>query len=337
MLLPLHARAFRSLRVPRFARLVLSSDASLAKAVRVPAGARHVCYCHSPPRYLWDMLSEYTEYARDLGPFGRFLFKFVAATSRKFDYQAAQGVDHFIANSRFVAERIQKCYGRESMVVYPPVAVDDFTPDKQSAGFYLVVGHIVPYKRVDLAVTACTMLGRNLVVVGEGSELDRLKRIAGPTVEFLGRQPFAVVKNFMECCRAFLYPQVEDFGITAVEAQAAGRPVIAYRKGGALETVIEGSTGLFFEEQTPKALADAICRFESEFEGRYDPRRCRANAERFRPERFRTEIKTLLTRWYPELFRDYCWPDVGQDAIVPLVLGANARSVGEWPGIRGPH
>lgn len=326
-LLPLHPWAFGRLTVPAGTRFVLSSDAAMVKGLKLPEGARQVCYCHSPPRYLWDLQGDYTD---GLGWFKRFVFNWSVPRARAFDYAAAQRVDRFIANSRFVAERIQRSYGRDAAVIYPPVSVDDFSPDCPSDDFYLLVTQLTPYKRADLAVQAFTQMGKKLVVIGEGSEFEALKKIAGPTVQLLGRQPFKLVKDHFERCRAFLYPQVEDFGITAVEAQAAGKPVIAFRAGGALETVIEGKTGVFFDEQTPQSLARAVKRFEETFLvsssgiNRDDATRtpvlefqlaastrqaCRANAERFRPERFRAELKAFLERHYPDLFAGYAWPE----------------------------
>jgi glycosyltransferase involved in cell wall biosynthesis len=304
-LLPLHPWAFGRLAVPGDTRLVLSSDAAMVKGLRLPEGARQVCYCHSPPRYLWDLQSDYTD---GMGWAKRLVFNWSVPPARAFDYAAAQRVDRFIANSRFVAERIRRSYGREAVVIYPPVSVDDFSSDRPSEDFYLLVTQLTPYKRAELAVRAFTQLGKKLVVIGEGSEFAALQKIAGPTVQLLGRQPFQVVKDHFERCRAFLYPQVEDFGITAVEAQAAGKPVIAFRAGGALETVIEGETGLFFDEQTPESLGGAILQIEAMGDRRW-VEACRANAERFRPERFRAEIKAFLEMHYPDLFAGYRWPE----------------------------
>lgn len=305
-LLPLHPWAFSRLRVPDEIRLVLTSDAAMTKGLRLPEGTRQVCFCHSPPRYLWGMEEEYAQNASGLGVIGRALFRWVIPRARAFDYAAAQRVDHFIANSKFIATRIHRAYGREADVIYPPVAVSDFSPDAESADYYLLVTQLTPYKRADIAVKAFTQMNKRLIVIGEGSELTRLKEIAGPTVSLLGHQPFSAVKQHFERCKAFLYPQVEDFGITAVEAQAAGRPVIAYREGGALETVIENKTGLFFNEQNTDSLRDAVLRFENRV---HDWRaECRKNAERFSQERFRNEIRGFLEKHYPTIFADYSWP-----------------------------
>lgn len=306
-LLPAHAWAFNRLRVPENTKFVLSSDASMVKGLRLPSKARQVCYCHSPPRYLWDMQEVYVNNSRNLGIIGRAVFRWSVPQARRFDYASAQRVDRFIANSRFVAERINRYYGREAEVIHPPVDFNSFNWTRNAEDFYLYVGRLAPYKRVDLAISSFNYLKLPLVVIGEGSEIASLRKLAGPSVRLLGRQPFNVIKDHFERCRAFLYPQIEDFGITALEAQAAGKPVIAYRAGGALESVIDGQTGAFFDEQTPESLIEAVSRFEVE-RNRYQPEMCRKNAELFGPARFRSEIKAFLCKYYPEMFRDYVWP-----------------------------
>jgi glycosyltransferase involved in cell wall biosynthesis len=314
-LLPLHAWSFEQLSAPTGTRLVLSSDAAMVKGLQLPLEAKQVCYCHSPPRYLWDMQTAYTQNSGELGLVGRMVFNWAVPRTRAFDFSAAQRVDRFIANSSFVAERINRCYGRDSEIIYPPVAINDFAWDRPSEDFYLLVTQLTPYKRADLAVRAFSAMGKRLVVIGEGSEFKSLRKIAGPSVELLGHQPFTVVKDHFERCRAFICPQVEDFGITVVEAQAAGKPVIAIRAGGALETVIEGETGIFFDEQTPESLIDAVQRFEAINDGliitgsKSWARPCRANAERYRPERFRSEIKSFLMQHYSDLLDNYVWPE----------------------------
>jgi glycosyltransferase involved in cell wall biosynthesis len=303
-LLPVHSWAFNRLTIPKDASFVLSSDASMVKGLRLPAKTKQLCYCYSPPRYLWDMQDVYST---KLGIVGRAVFRWTVPRARRFDYGAAQKVDRFIGISTFVAERINRCYGREAEVIFPPVDVTAFDWTRNAENFYLIVGQLVPYKRVDLAITAFNNLRLPLVVIGDGSELSSLRKLAGRTVRLLGWQPFSVIKDHFERCRAFLYPQIEDFGITALEAQAAGRPVIAYRAGGALDTVIEGQTGAFFDQQTTESLVEAVRRFETE-QSRYRPESCRKNAERFNPERFRSEIKAFLSKYYPEMFREYLWP-----------------------------
>ena len=292
-LLPLFMWAIPRLRVAAGLRLVVSSDASMIKGLTVPEGATHICYCHSPPRYLWDMADTYLQTTAGLGALGRAVFRWVIPRARRFDRAAAQRVTHFIANSTFVQQRIRDFYGREAEVIHPPVEVEAFDPKRERKDFYLLVSELVPYKRVDLAVEAFRQTGRRLVVIGDGSEMAALRASAPANVEFLGRQPFAVLKEHFETCRAFLYPQIEDFGITAVEAQAAGSPVIAFRAGGALDTVIENETGLFFDRQDAAALAGAVERAERTT---FSSAACRANAERFHARHFNAKIAAFIAR-----------------------------------------
>lgn len=290
LMLPLYPLGVKTLRIPASCELLVSTDASVVKGLSNPASVPHVCYCHSPPRYLWDMTDVYSS---QMSLLKRIVFRLTVPWVRRFDKKAAAGVDHFIANSHFVADRIRRFYDREATVIYPPVSVDEFDHRREREDFYLVVAQLVPYKRVDLAVEAFSKLGKRLIVIGEGSERAAMEAKAGPTVEFLGRQPFRVLKDHYERCRAFLFPGIEDFGITAVEAQAAGAPVIAIREGGALETVVEGQTGVFFDQQTADSVADAITRFENEL-SRYSASECRANAEKYTNEIFRTRLCEFL-------------------------------------------
>lgn len=293
-MLPVFPWALRSIRIPKQTQLVLCSDASVIKGAPVPAGAKLVCYCHSPPRYLWDMQEEYAKQSSGLGPLGRLAFRLIVPYVREVDRRAAQRVDHFIANSTFVQERIKKCYGHESTVIHPPVDLDSFTPSGQPPeDFYLVVSQLVPYKRIDVAVQAFNRLGKRLVVIGKGSELESLKAQAGRNIEILGGQPWSVVLDYFHRCRAFVFPGIEDFGITPLEAMASGRPVIAFAQGGVLETVIDGETGLFFYEQTAEALADAINRFELLLDPMH-PDQCREQAAQFSVQRFQTETTRFL-------------------------------------------
>lgn len=296
-MMPLFPLAVPLLKAGEKGGLVLSSDASVIKGVRVPKDAVHVCYCHSPPRYLWDLQETYEKQSGGLGSFARMVFRASVPWVRDFDRQAADNVTHFIANSSFVQERIRKCYGRDSEVIFPPVDVDAFEYTRPRKDFYLLVSELTPYKRVDLAVEAFRGFSSRLVIIGDGPEAKRLRAMAPPNVEFLGRQPFSVLKEHFETCRAFLFPQIEDFGITAVEAQAAGAPVVAFRQGGALETVVEGRTGVFFDEQTAESLRGAFQRVD-DAEG-FDPAICRENAYRFRAERFRDEIVAFLKSRLP--------------------------------------
>lgn len=323
-LLPFFPEIVRSMRVPNEARLVLSSDASMIKGIKIPAEAVHVCYCHSPPRYIWGLEEAYLQSTSHNGRGFRKLFSAILPRLRAFDRARAQKVDRFIANSRCVQERILRCYGRKSVVICPPVDVDGFDATRPREDFFLVVSALVPYKRVDLAVEACSRLGRRLVVIGTGPEMGELKRRASPHVSFLGWQPGPVVRDHFERCRALLFPGIEDFGITPCEAQAAGAPVIAFAAGGALETVRDGITGIFFETQTVAALADCIRRFDAL--PPFAAEVCRANVEHLRPARFRRNVRAFLEQEFPELFAGRKWPEdtariFPRNSTTPLPVG----------------
>ncbi len=274
--------------------LVISSESGPAKGVITPPGACHICYCHSPMRYVWDM---YHEYRKGMNPLARAAFSLAAHYARQWDVTTAARVDHFVANSRYVSGRIWKYYRRGSTVIYPPVDATAGYLAEKTDDYYLVVSRLVPYKRVDLAIEACNHLGRRLRVVGTGPEEKRLRRLAGPTIEFAGKLDEQRLRECYARCRAFLFPAEEDFGMVPVEAQSFGRPVIAYGRGGALETVIgleEGgdprtATGIFFDQQTAESLAGAIGRFE-EMEREFSPEFIRAGAQRFSLERFKEEF-----------------------------------------------
>lgn len=284
------------LRVGSPGGLVISSDASVIKGASIHPGTRHICYCHSPPRYLWDRQADYETEKGLKGGLKRLIFRLSVPHVRDFDRRAAQKVDLFVANSRFVQERIRKCYGRESIVVYPPVDVEAFDPNRRRDDFFLIVSELVPYKKVDQAVRAFQGLPHRLVIIGDGPERQAIERLAGPNIRLLGRQPFRVLKDHMERCRAFLYPQVEDFGITAVEAQAAGAPVIALGVGGATETVLHRQTGLLFTDQTEAGLIQAV----QEFLGSgvdYCGTDLHRHAERFSQARFRTAFQSVINKY----------------------------------------
>ena len=306
-LLPVFPAALSTLRVPVRHEFLLSCDASVVKGLSFASGTKHCCYCCSPPRYLFDLQEQYFESGSIIGAVKRQAIQAFSPYLQRYDIRAARHVDAFITLSQFVEERIERIYGRTAGIVEPPVNVDDFSFGFPRGDFYLIVSALVPYKKVDLAILACNSLKRKLVVIGDGPELSRLRTLAGPTVRLLGGQPFPVLKRAYEECRAFIFPGIEDFGITALEAQAAGKPVIAIRKGAVVETVIQGRTGVFFEEQTLESLVEGILAFERE-EDNFNPYSSRHNAERYRPEEFRRKIKEYLSCQYPDFFADYNWP-----------------------------
>lgn len=269
--------------------LVISSESGPAKGVVTRPDALHVCYCHSPMRYVWD---HFHVYQSDLGRVGRLMMNLFAPLLRVWDVTTSARVDAFAANSAHVARRISKFYRRDSTVVHPPVAVEDFDWRQPREDFYLCAGQIVRYKRVDLAVEAFTKSGRRLVVIGEGAQRERLQRIAGPNVTFLGYQAFPILRDHLQRCRALIFPGEEDFGILPVEAMAAGAPVIAYDSGGARETVTEGA-GLRFASQTVDSLNEAIDRFEAMPNG-FDPAVLRSHAETFDAAKFRERMNALI-------------------------------------------
>jgi glycosyltransferase involved in cell wall biosynthesis len=271
--------------------LVISSSHAVAKGVLTTPDQLHISYVHTPMRYAWDLQHEYLKGLSSglRSACVRLLMHYM----RLWDTRTSNGVDWFVANSRFIARRIRKVYSRNAMVVYPPVDVDAFEVTEQKSDYYVSVSRLVPYKRVDVLVKAfAMMLNRRLFVVGEGPELSTLRSEATPNVTFLGRQPAEAVKRYLENAKAFVFAAQEDFGIAPVEAHACGTPVIAYGKGGVAETVKDGETGVLFMEQTPKALIEAVSRFE--LGGPIDPWLLRRNAERFGSDRFREEFGRVV-------------------------------------------
>ena len=292
MLQPL---AFGRLRIGGAATL-LSLASFGAKAVRTPAGGTHICYCFAPPRFLWGPHSG-IERERLPRPI-RAASRTVEAALRRWDFQAAQRVDHFITLSDYVRARIRRVYGRDAEVIPPPVDVGRFAAvQPRDDGYFLVIARFEAYKRIDLAIRTCARLGLPLRIVGSGVNEAQLRRLAAgagaSTVRFLGPLPDAQVVEQLAGCRALLFPGEEDFGLVVVEAQAAGKPVIAYGAGGALETVIPGVTGEFFGEPTVDALADALASFDAR---KYDPAAGRRNAARFAPDAFRRRLLAAVTR-----------------------------------------
>lgn len=274
--------------------LVISSESGPAKGVITSPRTCHICYCHTPMRYLWDM---HHEYRKSLNPLTRAFFALTAHYVRQWDVNSAARVDCFVANSQYVAARIRKYYRRESTVIYPPVNVSAGYLSSIVDDYYVVVSRLVPYKRIDLAIEACNRLGRRLKIVGTGPEYRKLRKLAGPTIEFLGRLDGKDLADSYARARAFLFPGEEDFGIAPVEAQSYGRPVIAYGRGGALDTVAslapgeapQLATGIFFDRQSAEALSDAMVAFERD-ETSFDPEFIRGHAQRFSLERFKEQF-----------------------------------------------
>jgi glycosyltransferase involved in cell wall biosynthesis len=273
--------------------LVISNSHAVAKGVLTGPDQLHICYCHSPMRYAWDLQHRYLKESNLEGGLKSWLTRAVLHYLRLWDVRTSNGVDHFIVNSRFIQRRVQKVYRRDSLVIYPPVNVDAFTLVSTNENFYLTASRLVPYKRMDLIVEAFSKTpDRKLVVIGDGPDLEKVRAKAGPNVQVLGFQPFEVLRDHMQRARGFVFAAEEDFGITPVEAQACGTPVIAFGKGGSLETVLDGVTGVFFGEQSVVAILEALDRFEAMS---FDPQRIRAHAEGFGEERFRSEFSAFVT------------------------------------------
>mgnify|MGYP001313628717 CR=1 FL=1 len=295
--LPLMPLAVEQFDLSRY-DLVLSSSHAVAKGVLTGPEQLHLCMCYSPMRYAWDLQHQYLqESGLDRGAKG-WLAKWLLHKMRIWDARTANGVDEFMAISRFIARRIWKVYRRESALVYPPVDVGAFELREDKEDFYLTASRMVPYKKIELIVEAfAEMPGKRLIVIGDGPDFARIKAKAGRNVELLGYQPFAVLRDHMQRAQAFVFAAEEDFGIAPLEAQACGTPVIAYGKGGALETIRglgdAAPTGVFFFEQSSAAICDALARFEQHRQ-RILPGNCRENAQRFSPECFRETFQAFV-------------------------------------------
>jgi len=244
--------------------LIISSSHAVAKGILTHAGQVHICYCHSPMRYAWDLYHQYIkESGLDKGLKG-LVAKLFLHRIRQWDIVATNRVDYFISNSDFIGRRIKKIYGRESTTIYPNVATESFNPVSQKEEFYVTCSRMVPYKKIDLIVKAfADMPDKKLIVIGDGPDYKKIAKLSTSNVTLMGYQPFDILKDHLSRAKAFVFAAEEDFGILPVEAQACGTPVIAYGKGGALETVVENVTGVFFYEQTVSAIKDAVNRFES--------------------------------------------------------------------------
>jgi glycosyltransferase involved in cell wall biosynthesis len=287
--LPLYPLAFAGLDLSGY-DLVLSNKSGFCHGVRT-GDTTHVCYCLAPTRYVWDFDAYAAREA--LSPMAKATLRPLVALLRRWDYRAAQRVDHFIAISREIQARIQRYYDRDSTVIHPPVDTSRFEPATAHDDYYLIVSRLIPYKRIDLAVRAFNQLDLPLVIAGDGRDREALKALAGPTVTFLGYVPDEDLPDLFARCKATILPGVEDFAITPVQAQAAGRPVIAYGAGGALDTVIEGETGIFFSEMTPEALAETVLEFDPDG---VDPQACVRNAERFDASVFKKQLSEFINQ-----------------------------------------
>ena len=268
--------------------VVISSSSSCAKMVKVPDGAIHICYCHTPMRYAWVMEKEYLH---TLSWWKRPLAKILLSYMRKQDYKTTKGVDYFVSNSECVKNRIKKYYGRDATVIYPNVDCSKFPLSNVSEDYYVVASRLVYYKRIDLAVKACSELGKKLIIMGGGPELENLKKVAGPTVTLMGRVDEDTLVSTISKSKAFLFPGEEDFGISPIEAMSAGKPIIAIRKGGALETVEEDKTGVFFDEQNVECLKEAILRFETM---KFDSKYISEHAKKFESNVFDKKMKAFV-------------------------------------------
>jgi glycosyltransferase involved in cell wall biosynthesis len=311
--LPLYPVAWHGLDLSEYA-VILSNKSGFCHGLQFGKDSIHVCYCLAPTRYVWQLDSYIAR--EGLGKLIELGLRPLVNIMRRWDYAAAQRVTHFIAISTEIQARIQTYYQRDSVIIFPPVDTSRFQPVPQEnvEDYFLIVSRLIPYKRIDLAVQAATQLNLPLKIGGKGRDFDRLKAMAGPTVEFLGYVPDEALPGLMARCKAFIFPGLEDFGITPVQAQAAGRPVIAYQGGGALDTVIPGKTGEFFTEMTVDSLAAVLRDFDA---ARYDTAHIRQHALKFDTQVFNAQLTSLVEQAY-QAFREkraFVWKNP-----MPIVL-----------------
>jgi glycosyltransferase involved in cell wall biosynthesis len=279
--------------------LIISSSHAVAKGVMTHSGQVHVCYCHSPMRYAWDLYHQYIKEAGlETGLKGSFA-KLVLHRIRQWDIISTNRVDYFISNSDYIGKRIKKVYNRDSVTIYPNVAVQDFDVSLNREDYYFTCSRMVPYKKIDLIVKAFNeMPDKKLVVIGDGPDFKKIQKLAGKNITLMGYQPFDVLKYHLSKTKAFVFAAEEDFGILPVEAQACGTPVIAYGKGGVLESVIENTTGVYFFEQTASAIVDAIQLFEKKYDD-FDPNKIALHAAGFSAQRFKNEFINFISKIIP--------------------------------------
>lgn len=287
--LPLMPLALEQLDLREY-DLVISSESGPAKGVITSPEALHVCYCHTPMRYVWDV---YPDYIKSSGRFTRWLMRPLIHYLKIWDRLSADRVDYFVANSEFVAKRINKFYRRESDVIYPPVKLEEFTPTQEKTDVYLFLGQLTPYKRADLVVDAFVENGKKLVVIGDGEQYADLKTKECENIKVLGRMPWEECKRYLHESKALIFPGVEDFGMVPIESMACGTPVLAYAKGGALETVLDGNTGFLFHEQSIQSLNSCISKFEKS-EANLDKSEIRLHAEKFSKQIFMTKFESFV-------------------------------------------
>ncbi|MEI2472097.1 glycosyltransferase family 4 protein [Peribacillus frigoritolerans] len=304
--LPLMPRAIEYMDVSEY-DVIISSSHAVAKGVITGPNQLHISYVHSPIRYAWDLQHQYLKEA-GLKGFKGALVKNILFNIRNWDYRTANGVDYFLSNSNFISRRIRKVYRRESVTIYPPVDVSAFSLKTEKEDFYLTASRMVPYKKIDLIVESFSQMpDKRLYVIGDGPDFEKIKAKASKNVHLLGYQSFEVLKDYMQRAKAFVFAAEEDFGITPVEAQACGTPIIAFGKGGALETVVsykksKNPTGLYFYEQKSKAIVQAVQEFEDNL-SLFSPQACRENAVKFAPERFKEELRQFVEQKVTEHFK----------------------------------
>jgi glycosyltransferase involved in cell wall biosynthesis len=316
--LPLFPLAFEQMDLRAY-DLIISDSSAFAKGIVTRPEALHICYCHTPMRWAWNY-EDYVERER-LGRVARMILAPTIAVLREWDYTTSARVDYFIANSPNVAARIAKYYRRDSVYIPPPIDTSQFEISPHQENYFLVVSRLIPYKRVDLAISAFNKLGLPLRIIGTGRDERSLRRLAGPTIQFMGRQPDHEVRRQLSACRAFIFPGEDDFGLTPLEAQASGRPVIAYGAGGALHTIVPGKTGTFFHSLEPESLAEAVSQFRDD---RFDPATIRHHAHYFDTQRFR------------QRFLDFVESRIAEHPTLARLAGIEYRGSGGSPTASEP-